>query len=62
MQKWFYGNHMVLAPGKCYYILKSNHDELDKINVNVTEITSSNNEELLVVLTNKRLSLDVHFT
>ena len=53
---------MVLTPGKCYYILKSNHDELDKINVNVTEITSSNNEELLGVLTNKKLSLDVHFT
>ena len=60
MQKWFYENHMVLNPGKCYYMLIGNHDEPDKINLNGTEITSSNNETLLLVLIDTKLSFGVH--
>ena len=42
MQKWFYENYMVLNSGKCHFMLIGNHDELDKISLNGTEIISSN--------------------
>ena len=58
MQKWFYEN-TVLNPGKWHYVLIENHDKLDKINLNEREITISNNQKLLDVLTDKRLSFDV---
>ena len=38
---------MVLNPGKGYYLVIDNHDERHKINLNGTEIASSNNEKLL---------------
>ena len=41
-------------------MLIDNHEEPEKIHLNGTEITSSNNEKLLAVLTDKKLSFDVH--
>lgn len=41
---------MVLNPGKCCYMLIEDHDEPDEINLNGTEISSSNNEKLFDVL------------
>ena len=55
MQKWFYENQMVTNPRKYYYVLIGNHDESDKINLNATEITSSNNEKQLGVFIDKKL-------
>ena len=60
MQKWFYENLMVLNPGKCHYILIGNHDEPDKINLNIRENASNNNEKPLAVLIDKKLNFDVH--
>ena len=60
MQKWFYENLMVLNPGKCHYILIGNHDEPDKINLNIRENANNNNEKLLAVLIDKKLNFDVH--
>ena len=60
MQKWFYENLMVLNPGKCHYILIGNHDEPDKINLNIRENANNTNEKLLAVLIDKKLNFDVH--
>ena len=59
-QKWFYENLMVLNPGKCHYILIGNHDEPDKINLNIRENANNTNEKLLAVLIDKKLNFDVH--
>ena len=48
---------MVLNPGKCYYMLIGNHDEVDKININGTQITSSINEKLLDVFIDSKAKL-----
>lgn len=45
MQK--FENHMDLNPRRSHYILIGNGNQLDKINLNRTEITSSNNQKLL---------------
>ena len=60
MQKWFSENLMVLNPGKCHYILIGNHDEPDKINLNIRENANNTNEKLLAVLIDKKLNFDVH--
>ena len=60
MQKWFYENLMVLNPGKYHYILIGNHDEPDKINLNIRENANNTNEKLLAVLIDKKLNFDVH--
>ena len=44
----------------CHYMLIDNHYESDKINLNGTEITSSNNKKLVGVLIDKKVSFDVH--
>ena len=51
---------MVLNPGKCHYILIGNHDEPDKINLNIRENANNTNEKLLAVLIDKKLNFDVH--
>ena len=51
---------MVLNPGKCHDMLIGNHDEPDKININGTQILSSNNQKLLGVRIDKKLNFDVH--
>ena len=51
---------MVLNPGKCHYMLKGNHDEPDKINLNGRVIANSNNKKLLGVFIDKKLNFDVH--
>ena len=60
MQKWFHENQMVTNPRKCYYMLISNHDEPDKVNLNATETTSGNNEIQLGVFIDKKLTFDLH--
>ena len=50
---------MIFNPGKCHYMLISNHDKPDKINLNGTEITGSNENKLLSVHIDKRLRFDV---
>ena len=59
MQKWFYENHMVLNPAKCYYMLIGDHDEPDKINLNGTKITSSSKNNSLMCSLIKKLSFYV---
>lgn len=41
-------------------MLIGNQNELDKINLNLTEIINSNNEKHLDMLIDKELSFDVH--
>ena len=50
---------MALNRGKYHFSLISNHGEPDKINLNGMEIISSNNEKLLSVFIDKKLSFDV---
>lgn len=45
--------------GKCHMLIH-NHDDLGKINLNGTKITSSNNKQLLGVRIDKKLSCDIH--
>ena len=48
LQKWFYGNYMVLNPGKCYYMtFDSNPDKSDLILDGSTKIPST--EEYVVL-------------
>ena len=53
MQKWFYENHMVLNPGKCYYLVLGNRSNSDTINLNGTKLASSSYEKLLGILTDR---------
>ena len=55
-----YVNHTVINPGKYHYMLIGNHDAPDKANLNGTGITCSNNQKLLGVLIDRKLSFDVH--
>lgn len=41
-RKCFFENHIGLNPGRSHYMLIDNGDQLDKINLNSTEITSNN--------------------
>ena len=50
---------MIFNPGKCHYMLTSNHDKPEKINLNGTEITGSNKNKLLGVHIDKQLRFDV---
>ena len=58
MQKWFYENHMVLNPGKCYYFVLGNRSSSDTING--TKLASSSYEKLLSNLIDRDLSFDKH--
>ena len=60
MQKGFYENHMVLNPGKCYYLLLGNRSNSDTINLNGTKLASSSYEKLLGILIDCDLSFDKH--
>ena len=50
---------MTTNPRKCFYMLISNHDEPDKLNLNATEITSGNNKIKLGTFIDKKLSFDL---
>ena len=50
---------MIFNPGKCHYMLISNHDKPGKINLNGTEITGRSKNKLLGVHIDKRLRFDV---
>ena len=49
LHKWFHENHMVLNPGKCYYIVIGDDDPSHKIIFNNNEIASSNEEKILLL-------------
>ena len=53
MRKWFYENHMVLNPGKCYYLVLGNRSNSDTINLSGTKLASSSYEKLLGILTDR---------
>ena len=56
LHKWFHVNHMVLNPGKCHYIVIGDDDPSHKIILNNKEIASSNEEKLLDIFLNSKLS------
>ena len=56
LHKWFHENHMVLNPGKCHYIVIGDDDPSHKIILNNKEIASSNEEKLLDIFLNSKLS------
>ena len=62
LHKWFRENHMVLNPGKCHYIVIGDDGPSHKIILNNNEIASSNEEKLLGILLDSRLSFDSHIT
>ena len=62
LHKWFHGNHMVLNPGKCHYIVIGDDDPTQKIILNNNEIASSNEEKLLGILLDSKLNFDSHMT
>ena len=48
IHKWIFKNHMVLHLGQCHYMMIRNGDQPNENNLSVTEITSNNDEKLLV--------------
>ena len=60
MQKRFYENHMVLNPGKYYYLVLGNRSNSGTINLNKTKLASSSYEKLLGNLIDRDLSFDKH--
>lgn len=60
IQRWLYKYYMFLNPGKYHYQLISICYKSNKINLNGTGIISSNDDKLLGVLIDKKLSFDVH--
>ena len=61
LHKWFHENHMVLA-GKCHYILIGDNRPSYKTVFNNKEITSSNEEKLLGILSDSKLNFDSDIT
>ena len=53
---------MVLNPGKCHYIVIGDDDPSHKIILNNNEIASSNEEKLVGILLDSKLSFDSHIT
>ena len=53
---------MVLNPGTCHYIVIGGDDPSHKIILNNNEIASSNEEKLLGILLDSKLSFDSHIT
>ena len=62
LHKWFHENHMVINPGKCHYIVIGDDDPSHKIILNNNEIASSNEENLLGILLDSKLSFYSHIT
>ena len=62
LHKWFHENHMVLNPGKCHDIVIGDDDPSHKIILNNNEIGSSNEEKLLCILLDNKLSFGSHVT
>ena len=62
LHKWFHENHMVLNPGKCHYIVIGDDDPSQKIILNNNEIASSNEEKLLGIFLDSKLSFDSNIT
>ena len=60
LQEWFQENHMVLNPGKRHYIEIGDDDPSHKIILNNNEIASSNEEKLLGILLDSKLSVNSH--
>ena len=62
LHKWFHENHMVLNPGKFHYIVIGDDDPSHKITLNNNEIASSNEEKLLGIFLDSKLSFGSHIT
>ena len=60
--KWFHENHMALNPSKCHEIVIGDNDHSHKIILNNNEIASSNEEKILGILLDSKLSFDSHIT
>ena len=62
LHKWFRENHIVLNPGKCHDIVIGYNDPSHNIILNNTEIVNSNEEKLLGILLDSKLSFGSHIT
>ena len=62
LHKWLHENHMVLNPGKSQYIVIGDANSSHKIVLNNNEIASSNEEKLLGILLDSKLSFEFHIT
>ena len=58
----FRENHIVLNPGKCHYIVIVYSDPSHNIILNNNEIVNSNEEKLLGILLDSKLSFGSHIT
>ena len=58
LHKWFHENHMVLSPGKCYYMVIGDTEPSHKVILNNNKIGSSNEEKLLGILLDIKLNFD----
>ena len=61
LRKWFHENHMVLNPGKYYYMVIGDTEPSHKIILN-NKICSSSEEKLLGILLDIKLNFDHHIT
>ena len=62
LHKWFHENHMVLSPGKCYYMVIGDTEPSHKVILNNNKIGSSNEVKLLGILLDIKLNFDHHIT
>ena len=54
----FHENHMILNPGKCYYMVIGSRDLSHEIMLNNNKITSSNGEKLLGIFLDSKLNFE----
>ena len=60
LHKWFNESHMILNPGKSYYIVIGDDDSSHKKILNNNEIASSNEENLLGIPLDSKLNFHSH--
>ena len=56
LHQWFHENHMTLNPGKCHYMVIGSRDLSHEIMLNNNKITSCNEEKLLGIFLDSKLS------
>ena len=62
LHKWFHENHTVLNPDKCHYIVIGDNEPSHNIILNNNEIASSDEENFLGILLDRKLNFDFHIT
>ena len=60
LHQWFHQNHMLLNPGKCHYMIIGSRDLSHEIMLNNNKFTSSNEEKLLGIFLDSKLSFESH--